>query len=91
MSFSGFSHNSFCSITKHEKIKTKNKFGECLLPIDAASLFFSFCVYELEGSNYKIITLPVVLYGCKTWSRILWDEIRLRVFENELLRNTYGL
>ena len=53
--------------------------------------FFSFCVKELEGSNYKTVTLPVVLYGSKNSSRILWDEIRLRVFENGLLRNTYGL
>jgi hypothetical protein len=26
--------------------------------------------------------LPVVLYGCKTWSLALRDEHRLRVFEN---------
>jgi hypothetical protein len=31
---------------------------------------------------YKIIILPVVLYGCETWSLTLWEEHRLRVFEN---------
>jgi hypothetical protein len=28
--------------------------------------------------------LPVVLYGCETWSR------RLRVFENKVLRRVFG-
>jgi hypothetical protein len=26
---------------------------------------------------YKTIILPVVLYGCETWSLILWEEHRL--------------
>jgi hypothetical protein len=35
--------------------------------------------------------LPVVLYGCETWSLILREERRLRIFENRLLRRTFGL
>jgi hypothetical protein len=35
---------------------------------------------------YKTIILPVVLYGCGTWSRTLRKEHRLRVFENRVLR-----
>jgi hypothetical protein len=35
---------------------------------------------------YKIIILPVVLYGCQTWSLTLREEHRLRVFENRVLR-----
>jgi hypothetical protein len=34
---------------------------------------------------YKIIILPVVLYGCETWSLTLREECRLRVFENGVL------
>jgi hypothetical protein len=30
--------------------------------------------------------LPVVLYGCETWSLTLREEHRLRVFENRVLR-----
>jgi hypothetical protein len=30
---------------------------------------------------YKTIILPVVLYGCETWSLTLREELRLRVFE----------
>jgi hypothetical protein len=35
---------------------------------------------------YTTIILPVVLYGCETWSQILREKHRLRVFENRVLR-----
>jgi hypothetical protein len=34
--------------------------------------------------------LPVVFYGCETWSLILREEYRLRVFENRVLRGIFG-
>jgi hypothetical protein len=37
-----------------------------------------------------VIILLVVLYGCKTWSVILWEDHRLRVFENRVLRGIFG-
>jgi hypothetical protein len=40
---------------------------------------------------YKTIILPVVLYGCKTWSLTLREIHRLRVFENSVLRRIFGL
>jgi hypothetical protein len=40
---------------------------------------------------YKTIILPVVLYGCETWSFTLREEHRLRVFENRVLRRIFGL
>jgi hypothetical protein len=39
---------------------------------------------------YKTITLPVVLYGCETWSLTLREEHRLRVFKNRVLRRDLG-
>jgi hypothetical protein len=27
-----------------------------------------------------------MLYGCETWTLTLWDEHRLRVFQNRMLR-----
>jgi len=33
---------------------------------------------------------PVVLYGCKTWSLTLREEIRLKVYENRMLRRIFG-
>ena len=35
---------------------------------------------------YRTIILPVVLYGCETWSLKLREERKLRVFENMELR-----
>ena len=34
--------------------------------------------------------MPVVLYGCVTWSLTLREECRLRVFENRILRRIFG-
>ena len=34
--------------------------------------------------------MPVVLYGCETWSLTLREECRLRVFGNRVLRRVYG-
>jgi hypothetical protein len=39
---------------------------------------------------YKTIILPVVLYGCETWSPMLTEQHRLRVFENRVLRRIFG-
>jgi hypothetical protein len=39
---------------------------------------------------YKTVILPVVLYGCETWSLTLREEHRLRVSENRMLRRIFG-
>jgi hypothetical protein len=39
---------------------------------------------------YRIIILPLVLYGCETWSFTLREERRLRVFKNRVLRRIFG-
>ena len=39
---------------------------------------------------YRTIILPVVLYGCETWSLTLREGRRLRVFENRVLRRVFG-
>jgi len=39
---------------------------------------------------YRTIILPVVLYGCETWSLTLREERRLSVFENRWLRRIFG-
>jgi hypothetical protein len=35
---------------------------------------------------YETVILPVVLYGCETWSVTLGEEHTLRVSENRVLR-----
>jgi hypothetical protein len=44
----------------------------------------------MSSGLYKTIILPVVLYGCETWSLTLREEHRLRVFENRVLRKIFG-
>jgi hypothetical protein len=36
--------------------------------------------FYLNIKIYRTIIVPVVLYGCETWSLTLWEERRLRVF-----------
>jgi hypothetical protein len=50
----------------------------------------SFLTKNLKIKIYRIIILPVVLYGCETWSLIFREERRLRVFENRVLRRIFG-
>ena len=45
---------------------------------------------KLKIKIYKTIILPIVLYGCGTWSLTLREERRLRVFENRVLRRVFG-
>jgi hypothetical protein len=45
---------------------------------------------DLKIRIYKTIILPVILYGCETWSLTLREEHRLREFENRLLRRIFG-
>jgi hypothetical protein len=52
-------------------------------------------VQNLQSKNvniriYKTIILPLVLYGCDTWSQTLRGEHRLRVFENRVWRRIFG-
>jgi hypothetical protein len=45
---------------------------------------------NLKIKVYKTVILPVVLYGCKTWSLTLREEYRLRDFEKRVLRKISG-
>jgi hypothetical protein len=37
-----------------------------------------------------MITSPVVLNGCETWSLAMREERRLRAFKNRVLRRIFG-
>jgi len=45
---------------------------------------------NLKIKIYRTILLPVVLYGCETWSLTLGKERKLGVFENMVLRRIFG-
>jgi hypothetical protein len=49
------------------------------------------CQKNVKIKIYKTIILPVVLYGCETWSLALREEHILSVFEGVVLRRTLGL
>jgi hypothetical protein len=53
-------------------------------------LFSSLLSKSVKIKVYRIIILPVVLYGFETWSLTLREECRLRVFENRVLRRIFG-
>jgi hypothetical protein len=38
----------------------------------------------------KNVILPVVLYGCETWSLTVREEHKLRVIENRVMRRIFG-
>jgi hypothetical protein len=44
---------------------------------------------NLKTRIYKAIILPVVLYGCGTWSLTLREEHKLGVFKNRVLRRIF--
>jgi len=45
---------------------------------------------NLKIKIYRNKILPVILYGGETWSLILLEERKLRVFENVVLRRIFG-
>ena len=73
-----------------EEIKSRLKFGNaCYYSVQ--NLVSSRLLYKhLKIKIYGTIILTVVLYGCETWSLILREERRLRVFENRVLRRVSG-
>jgi hypothetical protein len=62
-----------------------------MLSLGAEFVVFQFAIQNLKIMIYRTIILPVVLYGCETWSLTLREERRLRVFENRVLGEYLGL
>ena len=49
----------------------------------------SLLLKKLRIKIYRNIILPVILYGCQTWSLTLREENRLKVFQNRVLRRIF--
>jgi hypothetical protein len=70
-----------------EEIRRRiNSGNTCYLPVQ--NILSSRLLSKYLKIRIKI--LPVILYGCKTWSLTLREEHRLRVFENRVLRRIFG-
>jgi len=50
----------------------------------------SFPSRNIKIKMQRTIILPVILYWCEAWSLTWWEECRLRVFENKVLRRKCG-
>jgi hypothetical protein len=54
---------------------------------------FYYEIFREKASNldwiYRTIILSIVLYGCKTWSLTLREELSLRLSDNRVLRTLF--
>ncbi len=69
-----------------EEMKSRLKSGNACYHSVQNLLSSSLQSKNLKIKIYRTIILPVVLYGCETWSLTLREECRPRVFENRVLR-----
>ena len=63
---------------------------DCLLSFIAESFVFKVAIQNIKIKIYGTVILLVLMYGFETWSVILTEERRLRVFENRVLRRIFG-
>jgi hypothetical protein len=73
-----------------EEIKSRLKSGNACYHSVQDLLSSSLLSKNTKIKIYRTISLPVVFYGCETWSLTLRVEHRLRVFENRVLRRIFG-
>ncbi|KAJ4435519.1 hypothetical protein ANN_18135 [Periplaneta americana] len=73
-----------------EEIKHRINMGNACYYSVEKLLSSSLLSKNLKVRIYKTVILPVVLYGCETWTLTLREEQRLRVFENKVLRKIFG-
>jgi hypothetical protein len=73
-----------------EEIKSRLNSGNACYHSVQSLLSSRLLSRNVKVKIYKNIILPVVLYGCETWSLTLREELRLRVFENRVLRRIFG-
>ena len=73
-----------------EEIKSRLKSGNACYHSVQNPLSFSMLSKNIKIKMYRTITLPVVLYGCATWSFTMREEHGLRVFENRMQGKLFG-
>ena len=73
-----------------EEIKSRLKLGNACYHAVQILLSSSLLSKNLKIKIYITTILPVVLYGCETWSLTLREKRRLKVFENRVLRRIFG-
>jgi hypothetical protein len=74
----------------HEEIKSRLNSGNACYHSVQSLLSSRLLSTNVKVKIHKTIILPVVLYGCETWSLTAKEEHRLRVLENRVLRRIFG-
>ncbi|KAJ4433926.1 hypothetical protein ANN_16241 [Periplaneta americana] len=72
-----------------EEIKHRINMGNACYYSVEKLLSSSLLSKNLKVRIYKTVILPVVQYGCETWTLTLKEEHRLRMFENKVLRKIF--
>jgi len=73
-----------------EEIKSRLRSGNACYHSVQNLLSFRLLFKNLKIKIFRTIILPVVLYGCETWSLTRREERKLRVFENMVLKKIFG-
>ena len=73
-----------------EEINSRLKSGNACYHSMQNLLSYSLLSKNIKIRKYTNIILPVVWCGCETWSLTFREEHRLRVFENRVLKITFG-
>jgi len=73
-----------------EEIKSRWRLGNACYHSVQNLLSSRLLSKNLKIKIYRTLILPVVLYGCETWSMTLREERKLKVFENMVLRRIFG-
>jgi hypothetical protein len=73
----------------HEAVKSRLNCGNACYHLVQCLLSFHLLSRNVKVKIYKTTILPVLLYGCETWSLTLREDHRLRVFEKRVLRRIF--
>ena len=82
MAYSVGNKSEFIAEEIKSRLKTENACYHSMQTLLSSRLLSK----NLKIKIYRTIILPVVLYGCETWSLTLQEERKLRVSENMVLR-----
>ena len=74
----------------HEEMWSRLKSGNASYNLEQNILSSSLLSKNIKIKIHRTIILSVVLYGCNTWSLMLREVHRLKVYENRVLRRIFG-
>jgi len=72
-----------------EEFKSRLKSGNACYQSVRNLLFSSRLYKNMNSKIHRTMSLPVVLYGCESWSLTLREKRRLRVYQNRALRRLF--